>query len=146
MGFDIGTLAQTESETSGVWVDFENGEPVVEPNPERLEVLVASSNTREYQHELTRRSRFTRKELRQLRKDSLAIDPAAQEAINVSLCVDLLLLGWRHMEHQGEEVAYSKEKATELLTNVPRFLGGVSEIADDLALFEEKDQKDAEKN
>ena len=144
MGFDIGKLAQTESETEGVWVDFETGEPVVEENIDHLEVLVASSDTREYRHELTRRTRFTRKELRALRKDSLKVDPAVQEAIQVSLCVQFLLLGWRHMERAGQEVVYSKETAHKLLTEVPRFCDGISEIADDLPLFAEQDQTAAE--
>lgn len=77
---------------------------------------------------------------RQIMRDSLP-DDVADEIMNETMS-QTILLGWRGLTENGEEVPYSRDKAKEWLAKYPDFKDLITDLAGELASF--KDDEDEE--
>lgn len=130
MDFEV-YCTDPELEEEGVWMRLRKGD---------AEVLVARAGNSKHE-DLVRRLR--RKHARGFRGEELP--PEVEEAIALEALSKTILLGWRGIKAGGEEVAYSPEKARELLKRSRDFRLEVTQIATEMEVFKKEETEEGKK-
>lgn len=120
---DINELfVDVDLEAEGVWFEVDD----------ETSVLVARSNNRKYRDMI---KQLTKPYKRQIRQGTLK-DATLDNIIGRAMA-KTLLLNWKGLKIGGEEISYSVEKATELLTNekLKDFREMIAEFANDAEAF-----------
>jgi hypothetical protein len=129
----IGLLRTNKAkEESGVWLDGGEG----------LKLLIARHNNYRYQ-DLYRK--LLKQKLGTIRTKELSAE--VTEEITARATATAILLGWQNLQDDsGVDIAYTPEKAFELLTSHREFLRIVLELSSDLNNYREDEVKEAVKN
>ncbi len=119
------------AETEGVWI----------PVCEGIEVKIARMGNEKFQKAYRRLCKPHRNLIRQGLLDSATEKRLLKEAL-----AEGVLLDWRGLKQDGAPLAYSREAALKLLTELKDFADFVADEARRLDNFRERDLEDAEKN
>ena len=117
-------------EEAGAWMELGDAE-----------LLIARGNN----------PRFTRLFTRLVKQHKRILDSQTEEAdklaqrLHVQALAETVLLGWKNLQYQGEEITYSHENAIKLL-NHKEFYAQVIRLSDDLEAFKLYQDKELEKN
>jgi len=122
-----------EKAEKGVWVPFESG----------IELCIASANSPEFRKA---RSRVMKQFTRRIRSKSVNPDEVL-EALK-PVYAKHILVGWKNIEEDGQEVSYSANKALEYFRDpsLSIFFDFVLEASGDDETFRMEDFEEAEKN
>ncbi|NQW12223.1 MAG: hypothetical protein HQ481_20345 [Alphaproteobacteria bacterium] len=127
--------ADTTLEDEGVWtpIDADGG----------AELKVARIGNRRYRETMARRLKPYRRALR-----AGTLDDSVTERITAEVLAETVLLDWRRLERDGEELVYSPAVAVELMKDAAYkdFRDLVVEMASDLENYRQRDLEEAEKN
>ncbi len=116
--------ADLSSVDDGVWKQYENAE-----------FLVAHISNMKFQRAL---SRLQQPHRRKLQEGTL--DPKTNQGIVCEAMSEGVLLGWKGVKtRKGDEVAYSKESALQLLKRDPGFRDWVTEISTQIANYRDEE-------
>ena len=118
-------------EIDGVWQVIGDG----------IMVKVARMGNPEYQKEFQKVSKPHR---RALKRGTLSDEVA--EKMLISVMAKTILLGWKGVEEDGVEVPFSHENAKRILTEYKDLRDYVSDIANDIDMFQRENDEEAEKN
>lgn len=105
-------------QTEGVWLAFDD----------ETQFLIADLNNRKF-------VKSTQKRIRKVNQNALRDDVDLQNRITIEAMADAILLGWKGVTENGQDVPYSKERAVKLLTEIPDLRNWVSEQAGNLENF-----------
>lgn len=123
-----------ELEEKGTWVN-------VEGTPDGTQFLVARIGSDTFDNLLAKKLKPFK---RLVQKDKMK--KSQQNAIMNEVIVETVLLGWKNLfDDDGNEVAFSKEKALELL-KLKDFRELVVEIASTMEIFKAEEDEADEKN
>lgn len=117
-------------EESGAWMELGDAE-----------LLIARGNN----------PRFTKLFSRLVKQHKRVLDSRNDEAdklaqrLHVQALAETVLLGWKNLQYQGEEITYSPENAIKLL-NHKEFYAEVIRLSDDLESFKIHKDQELEKN
>lgn len=127
--------ADTTLEDEGVWVpiDTDGG----------AELKVARIGNRRYRETMARRLKPYRRAIR-----AGTLDDSVTERITAEVLAETVLLDWRGLERDGQNLPYSASTAAELLKDAgyKDFRDLIVEMASDLENYRERDLEEAEKN
>lgn len=130
---DIKKLFGTDKqkEVEGVWSEVGDG----------VELKIARIGNPEYQKEFQKISKPHR---RAIRSGTLSNDVA--EKLLIKAMAKNILVDWRNLKEDGEDVPYSYENAVRLLTDYRDLRDIVSDIANEIESFRAEDDEEAEIN
>lgn len=115
-------------ENEGAWVDIGEG----------CELLIARVGNKAYQKMFQKLTQPHRKLIQRNK-----LDPQILEDLGIQCFARTILLGWRGLKEDGNEVEYSVDAAQRLLTEYKDFRELVAELANEAATFrEELDEED----
>lgn len=124
-----------EKTIDGVWVEAGQG----------LRLRIARINNPRYEDEIRK---ILKPHLRAVRSGNM--DVKTMRSLSATPLSKFVLLGWENLEDvvdgQTVQVAYSHEKAEELLKAYPEFYDMVLEYASDVALFRADDIEESKGN
>lgn len=121
------------AEEEGVWVDIGEG----------AEVKVARLNNPRHKKALER----LRKPYRNILRAGRDLPDEVSDKIAIQGMAEAILLDWRGIEHNdGSEIAYSQEKAKEILTELKDFRDTVAFLAMEAETFRKEALENAAKN
>jgi len=118
-------------EVEGVWVELDPASSV-------LIARLGNKNYRETVKDLTGPYRL------QIQNGTLP--DHLNEKIAIEALATDVLLDWNGIEVNGKSVPYSKEKAIELLTDMPDFREVIARMASNIELFQQKIEAAVAKN
>ena len=118
-------------EISGVWQDIGDG----------VSVKVARTGNSEYQKVF---EKISKPHKRAIRRGTLNNDVA--EKLLIKVMAKTILLDWKGLEEDGMEVPFSDEAALRILTDYKDLRDYISDISNDIEVFKQEDDEDAEKN
>lgn len=118
-------------EISGVWQDIGDG----------VSVKVARMGNPEYQKDFERVSKPHR---RAIRRGTLNNEVA--EKLLIKVMARTILLDWKGLEEDGVAVPFNNENALRILTEYKDLRDYVSDIANDIEVFKQEEDEEAEKN
>lgn len=122
----------TALEVNGVWVDIGEG----------ASLLVARVNNPKFVKEYREKLRPYR---HSMQKKKLASD--VEQRLVIETSAKTILLDWKGLtDDEDNEIVYSVEKATELLTDLPDFRELVLEIANNMEAFRREEVDTDQKN
>jgi len=120
-----------QKEEQGIWISL----------GEDAEVLVARLGNKQYIDAI---KRLTTPHKVALRNKSLPEDLSFD--ITVKAMAEAVLLGWKGMQENGKNLAYSREAAERLLKDYPDFREQIAGIAADMENFRAETEAATEKN
>lgn len=132
---DIGKLKVDAEKEKGTWVEIAPG----------CSVKVAYTNSKEYRQALSKKLRPYRTMLSKT-KDYDSIPESEQDRIAIGMLLDHTLFDWKGVEYKGKSVAFSRETAEAILTDVPEFRQLIEEAAGNMSNFREEQREEDAKN
>jgi len=126
------------AEDDGVWVALDGSAA-----GDGASVKLARIGNRRYREAMQRRMKPYRRALR-----AGTLEDATAERITAEVLAETVLLDWRDLELDGTPLAYSPERARELLLDpaLRDFRDLIVEMASDIELYRQQEQEEAEKN
>lgn len=118
-------------ETEGTWQDIGDG----------ISVLVARIGNPKYQKLL---NNFLKPHRRAVRRGTIA-DEILENIITKTMA-STILLGWKGLEEDGQEILYSQTESLRVLTDYKDFRDIVSELANEIEAFRVEEDEEAAKN
>ena len=110
MSFDLNNMkTDVKKELDGSWIDYPGG----------LRLKIARLNNQNHQSYLLDRRREIEQDKRFGPQDQISREDLRK--ISIEALADCVLLGWECMVEGGEVVAYNRENAIRILTQVPEF-------------------------
>ena len=128
--------ADRTAEDEGVWVALDGDDS-------GARVKLARIGNRRYREAMQRRMKPFRRALR-----AGTLEEATAERVTAEVLAETVLLDWRDLALDGAALAYSPDRARELLLDpaLRDFRDLIVEMATDIELYRQQDQEEAEKN
>ncbi len=139
-GFDVSSLKTNEDkELNGVWVC---------PYGNDMELLVARFNNTNMQEFISKAQDdqtvgLSRRRRRQLKSSADADIPLDKLLEGMSKHI---LLGWKNLQMDGEEIEYSQKNALMVMKKIKQFADDVADIAGNIALYQDDAAQESEGN
>jgi len=119
------------AEVEGVWENI-GGD---------AEILVAAWENPRYMQALRSIPRALRRRL-----EAGRVSPEEDRALMCKIVAETILLGWKNIQFEGEDLPYSKENAEKVLLKLPRFYSLVIELAQEESRFLASEKEKTVKN
>ena len=128
--------ADRTAEDDGVWVPLDGAD-------EGARVKLARIGNRRYREAMQRRMKPYRRALR-----AGTLEEATAERVTAEVLAETVLLDWQDLTLDGAALAYSPDRARELLLDpaLRDFRDLIVEMATDIELYRQQDEEAAEKN
>lgn len=128
--------ADRTAEDEGVWVALDGDDS-------GARVKLARIGNRRYREAMQRRMKPFRRALR-----AGTLEEATAERVTAEVLAETVLLDWQDLALDGAALAYSPDRARELLLDpaLRDFRDLIVEMATDIELYRQQDQEEAEKN
>ena len=126
--FDI-NKSTAEQETEGVWADFNGGR-----------FKIAHTNNMVFQREMTRLQAPYRKRI-----DKGTLDPKIQLEVMCKAMAKGLVLDWKNVGAEGEEIPYDQDTAYAVLLNNSELREFIQDFALDLENYREEEVEETGK-